>query len=175
MTLSAEPAPHLQSSARSACEGSCLCGAVRYRLSGDPLTVYACHCTDCQRRTGTAFALSMVVVREAVELIQGDPAAYFATLADGRTKHGRMCSLCGTRLWGEPLRNKAILVIQPGNLDQASEFQPVAHQWTRSALAWIVFPPGVTLYPTQPDDPKELIRLWRGRLLFGEALSDRKP
>ena len=163
MTRSAGAAGDLQSSAPSACEGSCLCGAVRYQLLRDPLTVYACHCTDCQRRTGSAFALSMLVVREAVDLIQGDPTTYFAKFADGRTKHGRMCSFCGTRLWGEPLRNKAILVIQPGNLDRGNEFQPVAHQWTRSALPWIVFPPGVTLYPTQPDDPKELIRLWRGR------------
>lgn len=153
----------LRPSASTSSQGSCLCGAVRYLLRGEPLTVYACHCTDCQRRTGTAFALSMPVRRESVELVQGEPATYSASLADGRTKNGRMCSLCGTRLWGEPAKNKAILVIQPGNTDNSSQFRPVAHQWTVSALPWIVFPPGVTLYPTQPDDPGQMIRLWRNR------------
>ena len=53
--------------------GHCLCGAVAYRLTGEPLTFYACHCTDCQRRTGAAFALSMIVRRAALELTRGEP------------------------------------------------------------------------------------------------------
>jgi hypothetical protein len=140
--------------------GQCLCGAVRYRVSDEPLTVYACHCADCQRRTGSAFALSMVVRRSSLELLQGVPVSYSALLADGRTKSGRMCPACGTRLWGEPA-NRAVLVVQPGTLEQPSHLEPVAHLWTRSAQPWVVFPPDAVLFETQPADPAELVRLWR--------------
>ena len=140
--------------------GQCLCGAVRYAVGEAPLTVYACHCTDCQRRTGSAFALSMVVRREAVSLLQGAPSHYEAALPDGRTKQGRLCVACGTRLWGEPARNPRIAVVQPGTLDQPCGLAPVAHQWVRSAQAWFVFPPGVARFDTQPADPSKLRELW---------------
>jgi hypothetical protein len=141
-------------------QGRCLCGAVRYRVDREPLTLYACHCLDCQRRTGSAFALSMIVRRSSVEVLQGEPAAYFAALPDGRTKSGRMCAACGTRLWGEP-RNAELLVIQPGTLEQPIGLVPVAHQWTSSAQPWTVFPQGAVLFETQPADRAEMMRLWR--------------
>ena len=53
--------------------GGCLCGAVRYRFAGSPLAFYVCHCTDCQKQTGSAFGLSMIVKRDDVELLQGTP------------------------------------------------------------------------------------------------------
>lgn len=143
--------------------GQCLCGSVRYRVSAEPLTVYACHCTDCQRRTGSAFALSMIVRRSSLEVLAGETSRYSAALPDGRTKSGRMCPLCGTRLWGEPAASPATVVIQPGTLDQPTDLAPVAHQWTRSAQPWMVFPPGAVLFETQPEDRTELIDLWKAR------------
>ena len=70
-------------------EGGCICGAVRYRLTSEPLTFYACHCTDCRRHTGTAFALSMPMLRNAVELIRGDLASFDVALDGGRRSCGR--------------------------------------------------------------------------------------
>jgi hypothetical protein len=155
-------------------DGGCLCGSVRYRLCAEPLTSYVCHCTDCQRRTGSAFALSLIVPAQAIEVVRGTPTRYSATLADGRTKHGQMCAACGTRLWGEPRLHQAIRVLQPGTLDEPSLFPPVAHIWTRSALPWVVFPDGVALFPEQPEEPSQLARLWRskrGRAASSSALS----
>jgi hypothetical protein len=140
--------------------GQCLCGAVRFRVVDEPLTLYACHCLDCQRRTGSAFALSMWVRRASLELLQGEPATYFAALPDGRTKTGRMCAACSTRVWAEP-RNQAIVIVQPGTLEQPTGLVPIAHQWTSSAQPWMVFPPGAVLFETQPPDPAEMVRLWR--------------
>ncbi|MFT4099508.1 MAG: GFA family protein [Burkholderiaceae bacterium] len=144
-------------------EGQCLCGAIRYRISDEPLTVYACHCTDCQRRTGSALALSMLVKRTALQVLRGEPVRYFAALDGGRTKAGRMCGACGTRLWGEPAKSPSIIVVQPGTLDQPTGLVPVAHQWVRSAQPWFVFPAGVPLFDTQPSSPTELLALWRQR------------
>jgi hypothetical protein len=142
--------------------GRCSCAATRYFIGGEPKTLYACHCTDCQRRTGAAFALSLVVSRDAVTVPQGKTLAYSVTLADGRIKRGQMCSTCGTRLWGEPLKLPGMAIVQPGTLDDTSWLRPVAHIWTRSAQPWFPFPNDVPLYETQPP-PGELVRLWQQR------------
>ena len=56
--------------------GGCQCGAVRYAIAAAPLTVYACHCTDCQRQSGSAFALSLIAPRDAVRITEGTPAVW---------------------------------------------------------------------------------------------------
>jgi len=117
--------------------GGCLCGAIRYRVADEPLTLYACHCTDCQRRTGSAFALSMVVLKSELHLLQGEPRGSTVTLSDGRQKHGKFCGQCSTRLWGEPVRFPQVVVVQPGTLDDTTWLRPIGHIWTRSAQPWI--------------------------------------
>jgi len=120
--------------------GGCLCGLIRYRLTDEPLTLYACHCTDCQRRTGSAFALSMPVFKSGLDLLKGEPRTYAVTLSDGRQKHGTFCGECGTRLWGEPPKFPQVVVVQPGTLDDTTWLQPIGHIWTRSAQPWISIP-----------------------------------
>jgi hypothetical protein len=143
--------------------GGCLCGLIRYRLTDEPLTLYACHCTECQRRTGSAFALSMVVFKSALELLQGEPRTYAVTLSDGRQKHGQFCGECGTRLWGEPPRLPLVAVVQPGTLDDTTWLHPIGHIWTRSAQPWIPMPKDTLNFESQPDDPMVLINAWRDR------------
>lgn len=144
-------------------DGHCLCGSTRYRVSGEPLTYYACHCNDCQRRTGAAFALSFIVRREAISLLSGEPARYSITQADGRIRAGRLCAECSTRLWGEPVRLPGIAIVQPGTLEQPIDLIPVAHIWAQRAQPWFVFPPGVPRFEGQPPDWNELLRLWQAR------------
>lgn len=136
-----------------------MCGALRYRVNDEALAHYACHCHDCQRRTGSAFALSLWVRHASLELLSGVPTAYYARLPDGREKAGKLCAACGTRLWGEP-KGAPMLVLQAATLDQPAGLTPVAHLWTSEAQPWFVFPPGVTLFERQPD-PAQLIALWK--------------
>lgn len=141
--------------------GGCLCGQIRYRLSAEPLTLYACHCTDCQRLTGASFALSMVVLKASVTLLRGEPQRYALTLPDGREKHSTFCGRCSTRLWGEPAKLRDVVILRPGTLDDTSWVWPIAHIWTRSAQPWIVIPPDAINIPGQPDDPMLLVNAWR--------------
>ena len=138
--------------------GRCLCGAVRYRLTEKPLIVYACHCTDCQKRSGSAFGLSMWVRRASIELTQGDAALNVTATDDGRVRHSRICATCVTRLWSEPQKRPEIAVLRPGTLDDTSSLRPQAHLWTRSAQRWFAIPDGVPRYETQPDNMLELLR-----------------
>ena len=143
--------------------GGCQCGAIRYRFRGDPVTLYACHCTDCQVATGASFALSMIVPRESIETLHGNPELYEIALPDGRRKRAFRCAGCGTHLWGAPLRVPQVLNLHPGTLDDTSWFEPVAHIWTRSAQPWVVIPADKLRYERQPDDILPLVRAWKAR------------
>ncbi len=142
-------------------EGGCFCGSVRYRLTAEPLTLYACHCTDCQRHTGSSFGLSMVVNRDAVEIHASKPRRYTAASPSGINRRGRFCGQCATRLWGEPVKFPQVLVLRPGTLDDTHWVRPVAHIWLRSAQPWVPIPEGVLRFERQPDDPMALIKAWQ--------------
>jgi hypothetical protein len=141
--------------------GACLCGRIRFRLNAEPLTLYACHCTDCQRRSGGALLLSMWVHRDALEVLEGTPAQVTSIANDARERRNRVCPACRIRLWSEPVSRPTLAILRPGVLDDARSFAPIAHQYVRSALPWFLFPEGVRRYETAPDDPTELVRLWR--------------
>ena len=134
---------------------------MRYRINEAPLTVYACHCTDCQKRSGSAFGLSLWANRAAIEVTQGDAALLVLSGRDERPRHIRTCAKCQTRLWSEPEKYPKLAVVRPGTLDDTSWLDPVAHIWTRSAQRWVRIPDGVPRFDTQPQDLTELIRLWR--------------
>jgi hypothetical protein len=144
-------------------DGGCVCGGVRYRLEAEPLTLYACHCTDCQRQSGSSFGLSMIVPRPALVIVAGEPRTFTLSLADGRRKSGRFCGDCGTRLWGEPVKIPEVAVLRPGTLDDTTWLHPVGHIWTASAQAWVRIPDDALTYPGQPDEMRSLIEAWRAR------------
>jgi len=145
--------------------GGCFCGDVRYSLNEDPSTLYACHCTDCQRQTGTSFVLSMWVKEEALALLQGEPRRYEIRLTDGRPKRATFCGRCSTRLWGEPTTIQGFLVLRPGTLDDTSWLSPVAHIWTRSAQPWVPIPDDVLRFSGQPkgEEIDALVHAWKKR------------
>lgn len=147
--------------------GRCFCEATRFRVNAEPLTLYACHCTDCQKRTGSAFALSLWVPRAAVEATMGEPVARDLKGPDGKSRPGRHCPHCNARLWSEPEKRPSVAIVRAGMLDDTSWLRPVAHLWTRSAQPWFAFPEGVAKYTTQPGDFSELFRLWSDRAVAG--------
>ena len=143
--------------------GGCLCGAIRYRVVDEPLTVYACHCTDCQRHSGASFTLTILVLRKAIELECGAPSDFSAVLTDGRTRNGKFCAKCATRLWGEPQRIAQLASLRAGTLDDTSWIKPVGHIWTRSAQTWLSLPQSTPQYAEQPQDMNVLVAAWRDR------------
>lgn len=141
--------------------GRCQCGAVRYVVTAEPLTLYACHCTNCRRQGGSAFALSLLIAREGWTVTQGAPQAYRFAGDSGRPKTGLFCPECGVRLSHET-DGAATRTIRAGTLDEISALSPVGHIWTRSALAWMRFGPDDLIYERGPDDDfAALIARWR--------------
>lgn len=142
--------------------GGCLCGALRYRLLEDPVTLYACHCTDCQRATGAGFGLSMIVRKGSLETVGGEPREHVAVLDGGRRKVSYHCPDCGTRVWSGS-SSPGLLVLRPGTLDDTSWLVPVGHIWTRSAQPWVRIPEDTIAVERQPDPGQwaELARAWK--------------
>lgn len=141
--------------------GRCLCGAIRYRLTAEPLTLYACHCADCQALSGSAFRLSMPVLRNTLELVHGRPEEFEYSPLGALPKRGRRCPACSTWLWGQPERIPSVLVLRPSTLEDRSWLDPVAHIWVRSAQPWVQIPEGTLVFEEQPSDDRALVRAWR--------------
>lgn len=76
-------------------EGGCACGAIRYRFEGEPLFVHACHCKHCQRLTGSAFGITMIVAADDFELLSGEPAQGEIRGDSGGRKSAHWCPSCG--------------------------------------------------------------------------------
>jgi hypothetical protein len=107
--------------------------------------------------------LAMWVARSSLQVLAGEPSLLQFQGSPGRPRRSKACSVCDTRLWAEPADKPSLAILFPGSLQNPGHFKPVAHLWVRSALSWVTIPEGVAQYQTQPDDPKELIRLWQAK------------
>jgi len=143
--------------------GGCQCGGVRYEISVPPLTLYACHCTECQRQSGGAFSLSMVVPRDAVAFVAGTPSEWVRRLESGRTIRCLFCGTCGVRLIHHPERIPTMSIAKPGTLDDTTWLDPVGHIWTASAERWFTISDDKVNYEAQPPDLSRLIEAWRAQ------------
>jgi hypothetical protein len=105
----------------SAMEGGCTCGAVRYRLKARPLFVHCCHCTWCQRETGSAFAVNAFIEASQVELLNGKPTQTTVPSASGKGQVLWRCADCGVTVWSNyPQAGPSIHFIRVGTLDDPS-------------------------------------------------------
>ena len=127
--------------------GGCLCGNVRYRTIGKPERTTICHCTFCQRLTGSAFLVEPVFLRTNVVIESGVVATYEHRSPDhGRTLTVNFCRDCGTHLSLLFERFPTLQGVCGGTFDNPNWFKPDRHIFTRSAVPWMVFPPGVTCF-----------------------------
>lgn len=140
--------------------GGCCCGAVRYEIRAEPMALYCCHCTDCQKQTGSAFAMSMFVPRDAVVITAGAPKMWRSRGDSGRFKRCFFCPDCGTRLYNEPESRPEQTVLKPGTLDDTSWLKSTGDIWTRSKQGWVPLAPGGFDFAGQAD-PARLVEAWR--------------
>ena len=143
--------------------GTCQCGALRYAITVQPLTLYLCHCTDCQKQSASAFAMSLLVAADGITVLSGQMARWQRSLADGRVKTYRLCKACGTRLFHETSGRDNIWSVKAGTLDQARSLLPCGEIWTASAHAWARQHHFALSYPGQPDSYEALFAAWRNR------------
>ncbi len=137
-------------------EGTCQCGSIKYKLKEPPVLTYACHCRDCQTRTGSAFSMGMLISSEAIEL-EGELTHWSRTSDDGNINTRFSCAGCGNIIYGVGSFTPEVFKLQPGTLLCSSDASPDVHIWTDRAQKWLVLPPQVPQYATQPDNVSEIV------------------
>jgi hypothetical protein len=139
-------------------EGGCSCGAVRYTLKASPLSVYNCHCKDCQRFSGTAWSMSMIVKSEDFD-VTGETASYDRTADSGNVIRMNFCARCHGWMWNDPT-SPGIKVVRAGTLDNMDWAKPVGNIWVDSKAAWVDIDPALANFSKGIADRKPLFDAW---------------
>jgi hypothetical protein len=132
-------------------EGGCVCGSVRYTTIEDPIRVTVCHCTWCQKRTGSAFSVEAIFNEDRVEF-SGGALTKYRHISDesGRWLDLEFCPRCGTNIGFTLEWRPGIRVIDAGTFDDPSWIQADRHHFRhiflRSAQRWSDVPAGVEKY-----------------------------
>lgn len=142
-------------------EGQCQCGEVRYRVAGTPVTVFACHCMECQRQSSSAFGMALWVRQAQISLLRGEMRRWTRTMPSGKAMECSFCPSCGTRLLHQVLGQSEIISIKPGTLNDTSWLRPAGHIWTSSAQAWARAQLTGLQYEKNPDSFDEIIAAWK--------------
>jgi hypothetical protein len=126
-------------------EGGCSCGAVRYRLTSAPLFVHCCHCLNCQRQTGSAFAINLLIEADRVELLTGEPQPVDVPRDDGSVQRIYRCPTCEVAVYSQ-YTSPAFRYVRAGTLDEPRGITPDVHIFTKSKVDWIVLPESVPAF-----------------------------
>jgi hypothetical protein len=137
-------------------EGTCSCRGVRYRMTAPPVFVHCCHCSWCQRETGSAFVVNAMVEAECVELLAGAPLVVDTPSLSGRGQKITRCPRCYVALWSNyPGGGDAIRFVRVGTLEDAARLSPDIHIYTSSKQPWVLLPPGARAVPEFYDPRQE--------------------
>ena len=125
-------------------EGGCTCRAVRYRLNALPMFVHCCHCSWCQRESGSAFAVNALIEASKVELLRGTLKQTTLPSASGKGQTFFRCADCGITLWSNYVgMGDRVHFVRVGTLDEPSRAPPDIHIYTSTKQPWVVLPDGV--------------------------------
>jgi hypothetical protein len=130
------PAQLEEDSKMATMTGGCLCGRVRYTLTGDPAFSGLCHCRNCQRYTGSSFEPVMVFPSPSVS-VQGELKTYQDTGDSGKALYRRFCPNCGSGVIAEAEVMPDLTIVLAGTLDDASTYQPTMEIYCASAQPWV--------------------------------------
>jgi hypothetical protein len=131
-------------------EGGCSCGTVRYRLTSDPMFVHCCHCLNCQRQTGSAFVINLLIETDRVEVLAGDPQPVDVPRDDGSMQRILRCPTCQVAVFSHYGRPE-VSFVRGGTLDDPSAIAPDVHIFTRSKLGWVTLPDPVPAFEVYYD------------------------
>ena len=124
-------------------QGGCLCSAIRFRVSGEPIYSCICHCATCRRASAAPAVAWLTFDRGQVEMLTGDPRRF-------RSSEGvlrQFCGTCGSQLSYEHVSRPDTIDITTVSLDNPNRFPPTFEVWLEHRLPWQAADPSRTLYP----------------------------
>jgi hypothetical protein len=118
-------------------DGGCRCGSVRFRVTSPPLLTMACHCSGCQRMTGSAYSLSAAIPSDGFQILSGEPVIGGLHGADIHHQH---CDWCKSWMFTTFSAPMGFVNVRATMFDDASWFEPFVETMTREALPWATTP-----------------------------------
>jgi hypothetical protein len=146
--------------------GGCNCGAVRYLITRPLLAAYICHCHLCQKRSGSAFSMSVVIPADGFQIVQGTPVQAGRILPTGGRNVAHYCPICFSRVHTQ-WDGRPTMTVRAGTLDETSGIRPVAQFWTSSAQPWALVRSNILSYAEQPTDATPMFEVWKALMAQG--------
>ncbi|MBR0667751.1 GFA family protein [Roseomonas hellenica] len=126
-------------------KGGCLCGAVRYVLKGEPRLIGICHCTHCQKQSGSLFSFNLLI-RDADYEQSGETMVYVDKGDSGQPVHRHFCGRCGSPILATVAAAAGKVVVKAGTLDDKEGLQPQTEVYTDHAAKWLAPVPGAARF-----------------------------
>jgi len=141
-------------------EGSCQCGEVRYCITGESINLFACHCTQCQKQSSSAFGMALWISNYYIESQSGELKKWSRRTPTGFEMTCEFCDVCGTRIFHLHSANPKVISIKPGTLDDTTMLNPTSHIWTSESQKWVIFPECSLRYSENPPGFEEMVSAW---------------
>jgi hypothetical protein len=129
--------------------GSCLCGRVTFESGAEPKMVAVCHCTHCQKSSGSSYSVNLGMAAEEVT-ISGPLTIYEDTGFSGMPVLRKFCGTCGSPIVSDVKAFPGLLFIKGGALNDTAWLKPDLDIWTGSAQSWVVHSPATNKFPKNP-------------------------
>ena len=134
--------------------GGCTCGKTRYSIKRKPLIVHCCHCSHCQRQTGSAFVVNVLVEQDQVILTEGEVQDVDFPTPSGAGQTARQCTACNNTLWST-YRMPNVAFVRGGTLDAPNLAPPDVHIYTVSKCDWVTLPDRARIFDKFYDPKTE--------------------
>lgn len=144
-----------ESGSASELTGGCLCGAIRYRVTQPIERIIMCHCTDCQKASGTGASANAAIPSERFEITRGTPKVFSKTADSGNTLLRAFCADCGSPIYSRRAHMPELTVLKVGTLDAPPPMKVAMNIWTRSARPWSHIDPTLDQYPQNRPMPQK--------------------
>lgn len=121
-------------------QGTCACGSARFEMLSAPLVVHCCHCSACQRETGSAFAINALIETDRIRINRAALRRAVVPSASGAGQELVSCSACGTVLWSHydyPRIGRRLAFVRVGTLGPASQLSPDVHIFVDGKRPWV--------------------------------------
>jgi hypothetical protein len=124
-------------------EGGCLCSAIRFRISGEPVYSSICHCATCRRASAAPAVAWLTFDRGQIEILSGQPRTYRSSLGVVR----QFCGTCGSQLLYENAASPTTIDITTASMDNPNLFPPNLEVWLEHRVSWQTADQSRTQYP----------------------------
>lgn len=126
---------------------TCACGQLRIACEGEPDRVSICNCTQCQKRTGSAYGVGAYFRRECIRRIEGHAKSFTRSSDAGRWLTFNFCPTCGTTLYWEMELRPGVIGVAVGAFEERAFPEPEVAVWTQHRFAWAPLPEGKPAFP----------------------------